>query len=216
MPDNHRRTIPWLLFAGFCTVASPGVGQAQAVGREAVARSDSSATLRPGDTIRLRIRREPDLSGDFQVDESGVVVLPKLGPTRVTGQDPHALKESVTQSYAAYLKNPSIEVQILRRIQVLGAVKNPGLYPVDPTQTVADALALAGGATPEGQPNKVQLRRGGETLAGRLTARQIIGNSPLQSGDQLYVPQRSWFSRNPGVIIGVLGLVTTVIWRASR
>src|SRR5215210_834950 len=130
MPADQIRAIRGLLFAALCIVARPTFGQAQAVGQESQARSDSAAALRPGDTIRLRIWREPDLSGDFQVDESGLVVLPKLGPTRVSGQDPRALKQLVTQSYAEYLKNPSIDVQILRRIQVLGAVKNPGLYPV--------------------------------------------------------------------------------------
>ena len=32
--------------------------------------------LRPGDVIRLDIWREPDLSGEFLVDEAGVVVFP--------------------------------------------------------------------------------------------------------------------------------------------
>lgn len=219
MSDRCRWALHCALLAGFCTAAEammlPGDLQGQTVAQGGAV-SDSAPSLRPGDAIRLRIWREPDLSGEFQVDESGVVVLPKLGPKRVTDQHPDALKAWITQSYAAYLKNPSIEVQVLRRIQVLGAVKNPGLYPVDPTLTVADALALAGGVTEDGQSNKIQLRRQGEALSGRLRARQLIGNSPIQSGDQLFVPQRSWLSRNPGIVIGVLGLVSTVIWRVSR
>lgn len=220
MRDNYIWAIPRAALAVLCAFApatvAPRPAQGQTVAGEALARSDSAPALRPGDAIRLRIWREPDLSGEFPVDESGVVVLPKIGPKRVIDQHPDSLREWLIRSYAAYLKNPSIEVQVLRRIQVLGAVKNPGLYPVDPTLTVADALALAGGVTPDGQTNKVELRRHGEPVSGQLTGRQLIGNSPIQSGDQLFVPQRSWFSRNPGIIIGVLGLVSTVIWRASR
>ncbi len=172
--------------------------------------------LRPGDVVRLRIWREPDLSGDFPVNESGVVVLPKLGPRLVTTDHPDSLKAWVVRSYATVLKNPSIEVLLVRRIQVLGAVKNPGLYPVEPTMTVADAIALAGGTTPQGRSNKVELRRQGERVPGKLSGRLLIGASPIRSGDQIFVPERSWLSRNPGIVIGALGLVTTVVFRLAR
>src|SRR6266704_165227 len=44
-----------------------------------------STVIRPGDVVRLRIWREPDLSGEFTVDETGTVVLPKLGAVTITG-----------------------------------------------------------------------------------------------------------------------------------
>jgi protein involved in polysaccharide export with SLBB domain len=169
--------------------------------------------VRPGDEIQLRIWREPELSGDFQVDEGGVVVFPKIGPMQVTPEQPASLGERLVRAYSAYLVNPSIQVQVRRRINVLGAVKNPGLYEVDPPITVADAISLAGGISPQGRTNEVELRRRGETISGQLSGRELIGDSPIQSGDQLFVPQRSWISRNPGFIIGALGLASTVIWR---
>jgi protein involved in polysaccharide export with SLBB domain len=177
---------------------------------------DSALALRPGDAIRLRIWREPELSGDFPVNESGIVVLPKLGPRRVVAEHPDSLKAWVVRSYATFLKNPSIEVLLVRRIQVLGAVKNPGLYPVEPTMSVADAIALAGGTTPQGRSNKVELRRQGERVPGKLAGRLLIGESPIRSGDQIFVPDRSWISRNPGIVVGVLGLVTTIIYRLAN
>jgi len=166
--------------------------------------------------VRLRIWQEPDLSGDFPVNESGVVVLPKLGPRRIVAEHPDSLKAWVVRSYATVLKNPSIEVLLVRRVQVLGAVKNPGLYPVEPTMTVADAIALAGGTTPQGKSSNVELRRHGEKVPGKLAGRLLIGESPIRSGDQIYVPERSWFSRNPGIVVGVLGLVTTIIFRVAK
>jgi polysaccharide export outer membrane protein len=202
-----------------CTIVaalSAGHGvQAQTVAPAAPA-ADSALALRPGDAVRLRIWREPDLSGDFPVNESGVVVLPKLGPRRVVAENPDSLKAWVVRSYATFLRNPSIEVFLVRRIQVLGAVKNPGLYPIEPMMTVADAIALAGGTTPQGQSNKVELRRQGERVPGKLAGRLLIGESPIRSGDQIFVPERSWISRNPGIVVGVLGLVTTVIFRIAK
>jgi protein involved in polysaccharide export with SLBB domain len=79
---------------------------------------------------------------------------------------------------------------------------------------VADALALAGGTTPDGRQDRIQLIRGGEVLTTDISQRTRIADLPLQSGDQLYVPERSWFSRH-GVansfIAAGLSLVTLLI-----
>jgi protein involved in polysaccharide export with SLBB domain len=180
-----------------------------------IAASDTALALRPGDAVRLRVWREPELSGDFPVDESGIVVLPKLGPRRVDTEHPDSLKRWILAAYSEFLRNPSIEVLLVRRIQVLGAVRNPGLYPVEPMMTVADAIALAGGTTPQGRSNKVELRRQGERVPGKLAGRLLIGESSIRSGDQIFVPERSWISRNPGIVIGAVGLLTSIIFRLA-
>jgi protein involved in polysaccharide export with SLBB domain len=171
--------------------SSPAYSQ---VGRSAL------SGLQPGDVVRLQIWREPDLSGDFPVDQRGVVTFPKLGPVSVAEENAQSLKSRLVSAYQEYLRNPSIEVTLLRRINVLGAVKSPGLYPVDPSMTIADAVALAGGATPDGNRREIELMRGGERIAVRLTDAVRIADLPLQSGDQLFVPERSWISRNPGLL----------------
>jgi protein involved in polysaccharide export with SLBB domain len=83
---------------------------------------------------------------------------------------------------------------------VLGAVRNPGLYPVDPTMTLGDVLALAGGTTQEGNPNKLALIRGGEKLSRDLSHGIRVADSEIRSGDEIFVPERSWISRNPGIL----------------
>lgn len=177
----------------------------------------ASDAVRPGDIIRLRIWREPDLSGDFQIDEGGEVVLPRLGPTRVVDQSPADLRARLVQAYSEFLNQTSIEVSVLRRIQVMGAVKSPGLYPVDPTMTVGDILALAGGITPDGNQKKVQLNRDGRRLFGDLDQGTRLADTPLRSGDQLYVPYRSWLARN-GYLVGTLAsaAVTVAVWYLVR
>ncbi|HWK89615.1 MAG TPA: polysaccharide biosynthesis/export family protein, partial [Longimicrobium sp.] len=144
--------------------------------------------LRPGDIIRLRIWQEPTLSGEFPVDETGTAVLPKLGAVHVAFLSPDQVQSNIIEAYAEFLQHRSIEVTLLRRVQVLGAVRNPGLYPVDPTMTVSDALALAGGTTPQGRPDRVQLMRGGKRMDVVLSADTRIAASAVRSGDQIYVP----------------------------
>lgn len=171
---------------------------------------DSLGVLRPGDAVKLSIWREPDLSGEFQVNENGDIVFPKIGALPVTTLTPDALKRTLLGAYSEYLRNPSIEITLLRRVQVLGAVRTPGLYAVDPTMTLADVIARAGGSTPQGNTKKFELRRGGERIKTTFTADARIADTPLRSGDQLFIPERSWFSRNTWVLAGALSASTTI------
>jgi protein involved in polysaccharide export with SLBB domain len=161
-----------------------------------------SAILLPGDVVRLRIWREPDLSGDFPVDERGSVVFPKIGPTAVAQITTDSLKHLLVTTYSQYLRDPAIEVTFLRRVTILGAVKNPGLYPVDPTMTVSDAVALAGGPLPNGRPHNFELRRSGQRIDVDFNTTTPIGHTTIRSGDEIYIPERSWVSRNGPLLIG--------------
>lgn len=167
--------------------------------------------LLPGDLIRLKIWREPDLTGEFQVSSAGKVVLPKLGELSVAGVTPDSLHTILIQNYSRVLRDPAIEITVLRRVNVSGAVRNPGLYPLDATMTIADAVALAGGATSEGKLDKVELRRGERALMVDLSSKTPLSATPIQSGDQLVVPQKSWSSRNTGLVAAGITAMTTVL-----
>jgi polysaccharide export outer membrane protein len=171
------------------------------------------SSLAAGDMIVVKIWREPDLSDTVQVDNDGVAVFPKLGPVEVSGLRPDSLERLLVSRYSHSLQNPSIRVTVLRRITIWGSVARPGTYPVDLTMGITDALALAGGATSEGKSNKVELRRGSKQQVIDLSGEtRYLDELSLQSGDQLVVPQKSWVSRNPGIIVGAVGAVTSLAW----
>ena len=155
-----------------------GLLLAAAAGSLPLAAQAAPTGLQPGDAVRLKIWREPDLSGEFQVDERGEVVFPQLGAMRVSQLSADSLKSMLVWSYTAYLRDPSIEVTLLRRVNVLGPVRSPGLYQVDQTQTIADVLAQAGGATPDGKPDRVELVRGGDADRHPPQARQPTCSAP--------------------------------------
>ncbi|HEY7636741.1 MAG TPA: SLBB domain-containing protein [Gemmatimonadales bacterium] len=184
---------------------------AQAPSQQPPDSSASQAAARPGDIIRLKVWREPDWSGDFEVQQSGVAILPRLGAIDVRNMSSDSLTRFLVDSLGRFLRNPSIQVNLLHRIRILGAVKNPGLYPVDPSITVIDALALAGGATSEGKPDRVVLRREGERIKVPLNKNTRLADTPMQTGDQLYVPERGWVSRNAGLVAAGLSAATTVV-----
>src|SRR5690242_638645 len=189
---SHWRVVRRPVIAAlFMLLAIPASGRTQTVQSQARAARDSVNWLRPGDLVRLRIWREPDLSGDFTVDPAGRVVLPKLGPIIVTRQSTDSLRTALIAAYQVYLNHPAIDVTFLRRIQVLGAVRNPGLYPIDPTMTLGDAVALAGGPTTDGSSSKVVLIRSGVTVSRNLSHGMRVADSQILSGDEIYVPERS-------------------------
>jgi polysaccharide biosynthesis/export protein len=203
-------------FAVFLLAVPPAVAQ-DTSHTTRLAQAHTPDAILPGDVVRLRIWREPDLSGDFPIDESGEVVLPRVGPVKATSETPQSLKTKLYSEYQKYLAQTSIDVTVLRRVQVLGAVKNPGLYPLDATMTISDAVAMAGGVTTDGNEKKVQLVRGGQTLSGNLPQRTRLADTPVRSGDQLYIPYRSWLSRN-GYLVGTIvsAAVTSFVFIIRR
>lgn len=186
-------------------LAAPAQGQSTAPAMD-------QQFVHPGDVVKLWVWREEELSGEFLVPESGTVVFPKIGPWKVVDTPMRELRDTLLVEFQKYLRNPSIEVSFLRRINVLGAVRKPGVYPLDATMTVAMAVAMAEGATPEGRPDRVELLRDGERLVAQISQRTRIGDLPIRSGDQLYVPERSWISRNSGAVVsGVISLLSITI-----
>ncbi len=163
--------------------------------------SSVDAPLEPGDALRVSFSREPELNGRFPIDEAGTVSLPLLGDVNVSDEPAGEVKERLEGEYAARTRNQSVQVVYLRRIRVLGEIRNPGIYDADPTMTLDDIVALAGGAEADGNLTKVSLVRGGEEVEKDLDLRQGAAIA-LESGDQIFVPRTSWFSRNAAVLIG--------------
>ena len=199
-----------LLVAILIAVAPPIHAQTQTVASAATTVDPASDHLRPGDVIRMKVWREPDFSGDFSVDDRGEAVFPRIGPLLVTNQSAASLRDRLMTEYQKYLAQTSIEINVLRRVRVDGAVKTPGLYSVDATMTLGDALALAGGVTTDGNSKKVIVVRDHESITLNAKSTLPLASTPVRSGDHLYVPERSWVSRNPYLLGAIVSGVATI------
>lgn len=178
-----------------CGSSSNDAGPA-AVSPEEMERVRGQVGLRPGDALAVAIWREPELSDTIPVNDRGQVVLPLLGPRNVEGISPDSLERQLEREYSEYVRSPAVSITALRRISILGAVRNPGLYPVDATVTLSDALALAGGLAPNGDRDDIQLVRGGKVMRESLDGSMLVGALPIQSGDQIRVDNTPWLQRN--------------------
>jgi polysaccharide export outer membrane protein len=206
----RRTAIHLLVLAAPILVAPAARAHAQAIVQQ------SSTSLRPGDSLRVRVWREPDLSGVFMVDEHGDLTFPKLGRRSVLNVPIDSIRARVQREYAEFVRDASVEITPLYRVRVNGAVLKPGLFTVDPTMSVGDAIGLAGGVSPEGRNGTVDLVRDGRRIATSISPSSRLVELALRSGDELYVPQRAWLSRNPGVLLGGLSAFASLVWAFHR
>jgi polysaccharide export outer membrane protein len=160
----------------------------------------SELTLERGDVVRVAVWREPDLSGDFPVDEHGRLTLPLLGGFAVTGQPWQAVQDSLLALYAEQLRNPSVTLVPLRRVSVLGEVMRPSQYLVDPTTSLAGVVAMAGGATPLGDLHRVRVMRNGQVVMRSASIDGLMLQSGVHSNDQVFVDRRSWMELNIALV----------------
>lgn len=166
--------------------------------------------LKPGDVVRLSISREENMSGDYPVDQAGQVALPLIGVINVQGVPADRLRQEILDGLQEQLRNQTISVMFLRRIRVLGEVKTPGLYHVDPTMTVIDAVALAGGPTDTGSLENVSILRGSTEIQVDLSEPVL---QQVESGDQIVIGEKGWWTRNGKYVLGTATTVSVLLVR---
>ncbi len=192
------RLLRWLALLGLA--ASPLAGQQPPSPTPPVG---STQDLRPGDVLKIVVWGQVEYSGDYQIDERGVLEYPVIGELDVRDLTVAQLRDRIRQGLETIFNRPFVTVRPQFRMAVLGKVERPGLYVVDPTLSVLDVVALAGGPSASGNLNRVKLLRGGEEL--RLGLEGGIRGRTLQeigvrSGDQIIVPRR-FLSREDVILI---------------
>ncbi len=214
-----NRSARWTLalaLTGLFT-AGPAVAQQERADSLAMASARAAAArVQPGDRIVLRVWREKNLSDTVMVDQNGNAVLPQLGLFPASAQTIGSLPDTLRSRYGEYLRNPSIDVAVLRRIGVLGEVKKPDLYWVDVTMTLPDMIARAGGVTEIGNPGDVRVMRGSATIKIRDWERGGTLASDLLSGDQIVVGRTSWLSRNMLSVVSAVGVMASIVFTLFR
>lgn len=169
-----------------------------------------TARLAAGDDVVVVVFQEKELSARVYVDDRNQIALPRLGAFDVGAMTSEMLRDTIRARYAAFLREPAVDVRALRRITVNGSVLKPDVYYVDPSMTLRDVIARAGGVTSEGSPKRVSLVRGSEATPYPNWAETAEGLTELRSGDQIVVGRRSWVALNSGALIGVAGVLTSL------
>jgi polysaccharide biosynthesis/export protein len=171
----------------------------QAPGQQA-AREDARETLGPGDTVRITVFQNPDLTTEARLSERGTIVFPLIGETSLKGKTPAAAGDTIADRLkkGQFLKNPQVTVALMtvrsRQVSVLGHVARPGRYTLEDSARLTDILALAGGVSTTGDDViTVMLTRGGKVtkhqvdLPAMYRTGNFKGNIEVQNGDTIFV-----------------------------
>ena len=120
--------------------------------------------LRAGDELVITLWGSVDADLRLQVDRSGRITIPRVGPVMVSGVRYADLSDVIARRVGLVFKNFQLSVTLgqLRgiRVYVTGFVQKPGAFTVNSLSTLAQALARAGGPSAAGSYRSIQLRRG--------------------------------------------------------
>lgn len=159
-------------------------------------------TLGPGDVFAVRVYGEDEMSGSHQVAPDGTINFPLLGAVNVSGLEPPEVAEKLQTLLLErdLLKDPHVSVYVeqyvSKRVSVMGAVANPGTFPLETGMTVVEAISRAGGfsSLADRDGTVVTRRIGDETIRYRVpVARVTKGQAQdieVAAGDIIFVPER--------------------------
>jgi polysaccharide export outer membrane protein len=180
-------------------------------GASANAQASDSLRLRAGDGVRVEITDEPTLSGEFVIGADGQIMLPTIGAVPVAARSFQEVERDLMNAYRRELVDPTVRLTPLVRVAVLGEVRQPGLLLIDPTHTVSDVLARAGGLSTSANPKKIMIQR----ATGVVSATFELGSPPLGlrlgSGDQILVDRRSAAHDYVGILVGAAASIGAAV-----
>jgi polysaccharide export outer membrane protein len=194
-----RRTVPLLLV----TLAAAGCfrrSATPAMPADAAAVQVGASTLGPGDVIEVRVYREQELSGVYQVGSDGDVMFPLCERVVVGGLAANAAAEKFRECLAAgFMRDPQVTVLVReynsKKVFVFGEVQKPGTFTFQDGMSVVQAVTLAGGFTRTAARNSTSVTRRvrGQEVKVKLNVQDIaLGKAPnftLEPGDIVYVPE---------------------------
>ena len=143
--------------------------------------------LQAGDTISVKVFREPDFSADkIVLDEVGNAQLPTIGEVRAGGATPSELAALIGARLGErYLRNPRVTVALLSPVSqvatVEGEVEAPGVFPLARNETLLTTLARAGSPTQLAALDEVVVFRivNGQRMGAVFDVRRIrTGSAP--------------------------------------
>lgn len=151
--------------------------------------------LGSGDTVRIDVPLQTEISGKYTLNDEGDIDLPLIGRVNLNGMTVTQADQLISEMYAnGYLVNPDINIQMdgYRPFFIMGEVENPGQYDYEDGLTVLNAVAIAGGFTYRANQEEFELvRRAGaehsQEGAPKLAAELA---TTVRPGDTIYVKER--------------------------
>ncbi|OWQ87415.1 polysaccharide export protein EpsE [Roseateles terrae] len=179
--------------------AAPASAQPAPVGLSSGATAEYR--LGSGDAIRITVFQNPDMTLETRVSEAGTISFPLLGTVRIGGLSVSDAEGRIAEGLRKgnFVKQPQVSILVMKvtgnQASVLGAVNQPGRYPLELADTrLTDLLANARGVAPSGGDLLVVSgQRGGKAFRMEVDLPTLFGPNGreqdiiIQNGDVLWV-----------------------------
>jgi polysaccharide export outer membrane protein len=179
---------------------APGLA---AAAPQAVATAGTDYRIGPGDTLHIFVFENESLSVTVPVRPDGKISTPLVEDMVAVGKTPSQLARDIEGALGTYVKNPKVNVEVLKalsvysEVKVIGQVKEPMGIPYHEGMTVLEALLGAKGMTQFAAGNRARISRmvNGKQqnipvkLDNLVNKGDLSQNFPLQPGDVLVVPE---------------------------
>ncbi|MBV8772852.1 MAG: polysaccharide biosynthesis/export family protein [Deltaproteobacteria bacterium] len=124
---------------------------------------EQSYVIQPGDVLSVDFYLNPEFNDEPTVRPDGKVTLRLIGDIQAAGLTPSQFAASLDKAYLSELRSPDAAVHVKsspdRLVFVQGQVTKPGSFALEPGMTALQAVADAGGVTPEAGHKAVLIRR---------------------------------------------------------
>ncbi|MDC0587712.1 SLBB domain-containing protein [Gammaproteobacteria bacterium] len=146
---------------------------------------------------------------DLNVNLDGTILFPELGSISVVGETfqevKTKLKNLIDQSYIGVQIDLSLKNLSAKKITIVGAVKAPGTYLVNPFSTISSALGYSGGISEIGTLRNIRLiRTNGKSYSFDLYKLLINGDRSdditIESGDVIVINPAQQFINITGQV----------------
>ena len=146
---------------------------------------------------------------DLNVNLDGTILFPELGSISVVGETFQEVKTKlenlIEQSYIGVKVDLSLKNLSAKKITIVGAVKTPGTYLVNPFSTISSALGYSGGISEIGTLRNIRLiRTNGKSYLFDLYKLLINGDRSdditIESGDVIVIDPAKQFINITGQV----------------
>ena len=169
--------------------------------------NDYKISLRDQFTVILSGSKDAIFNLNVKLD--GTILFPELGAISVVGLSLQEVKDKlaqlIEQSYIGVNIDISMQNLSAKKITIVGAVKTPGTYLINPFSTITGALAYSGGISEIGSLRDIKLiRNNKEIFSFDLYDLLINGDRSkdltLEAGDTLLIKAASQFVEISGAV----------------
>lgn len=187
--------VPSKLRSSICAIALSGFVLSSCATYQPVDEAFHQVLTQPymldaGDSVRVTVFEQADLTNSFAVDKAGFIAFPLVGSIPARGKTPKQIEAIIAQKLkAGFVRDPDVSVEIdrYRPFFIMGEVGTAGQYVYVPGMTVQNSIAIAGGFSPRAFQGNVDITRqiNGKVLSGRVPL-----TDPIMPGDTLYIRER--------------------------